>query len=180
MVLHDAVNLAIEICNLLEPFCERVEVAGSIRRGKENPGDIEIVCIPKTEQVKDMFNNVIDSVPVPGFISTINTFEKIKGDPTGKYTQRVYKGETVDIFMVTRRTWAAQLMIRTGDAEFSHLMMKIANKRGFEQRDGILYYDGRAVDLVEEKDYFAVLDVPYVEPRDRTADAFKLRHVLSR
>lgn len=31
----------------LEPFCERVEVAGSIRRGKPQVSDIEIVAIPK-------------------------------------------------------------------------------------------------------------------------------------
>lgn len=29
------------------PYCERVEIAGSIRRGKAEVGDIEIVAVPR-------------------------------------------------------------------------------------------------------------------------------------
>ncbi len=33
----------------LEPYCARIQVAGSIRRRKEMVGDIEIVAIPRYE-----------------------------------------------------------------------------------------------------------------------------------
>lgn len=35
------------IVDEFRPFCDRVEVAGSILRRKQYPGDVEIVCIPK-------------------------------------------------------------------------------------------------------------------------------------
>ena len=34
------------IINWLQPYCDKIEVAGSIRREKETVGDIEIVCQP--------------------------------------------------------------------------------------------------------------------------------------
>jgi DNA polymerase/3'-5' exonuclease PolX len=39
--------IAGEIVDLLTPVCERIEVAGSVRREKATVGDnIEIVCVP--------------------------------------------------------------------------------------------------------------------------------------
>ena len=45
--LAEGVKLANEVVALLETSCERLEVAGSIRRQKETVGDVEIVCIPR-------------------------------------------------------------------------------------------------------------------------------------
>jgi len=35
----------------VSPWCERIEVAGSVRRGKRDVGDVEYVVIPKFEEV---------------------------------------------------------------------------------------------------------------------------------
>ena len=40
--------LAKRIVKQLKPFCRRIEIAGSIRRKNPNPGDIDIVLIPKS------------------------------------------------------------------------------------------------------------------------------------
>jgi DNA polymerase/3'-5' exonuclease PolX len=34
------------------PRCERIEIAGSLRRGKPNVGDIEIFYVPRIGQVQ--------------------------------------------------------------------------------------------------------------------------------
>lgn len=47
MRLDDAERCARGLVTLLAPYCERIEVAGSIRRRKAEPKDIEIVCVPK-------------------------------------------------------------------------------------------------------------------------------------
>ena len=39
--------LADKILEKLKPYCNKIKVAGSIRRHKENPEDIDIVLIPK-------------------------------------------------------------------------------------------------------------------------------------
>ena len=35
------------LVSILAPFCERIEIAGSLRRLKPEVGDIELVVIPK-------------------------------------------------------------------------------------------------------------------------------------
>ena len=49
MKYETAVAYANEITDLLRPFCTRIEIAGGVRRHKESPHDIEIVCIPRIE-----------------------------------------------------------------------------------------------------------------------------------
>ena len=55
MQLEKAEKIARKYVDLLAPFCERIEIAGSTRRKKPEVGDIEIVCIPK--QINDLLNN---------------------------------------------------------------------------------------------------------------------------
>ena len=45
-------SLAKKIVKEIKPFCSRIEIAGSIRRKKSNPGDIDIVLIAKKESDK--------------------------------------------------------------------------------------------------------------------------------
>ena len=42
-----AIEIAEKVKALLLPHCERIEIAGSVRRKKPNVKDIEIVAIPK-------------------------------------------------------------------------------------------------------------------------------------
>jgi len=44
-----ALSVAKELCDLLKPVTQRLIVAGSLRRRKEQVGDVEIVFIPKWE-----------------------------------------------------------------------------------------------------------------------------------
>jgi len=50
-------SLANKIVKLIKPFCRRVEIVGSIRRGEKNTRDIDIVLIPKNqEKVEEMMS----------------------------------------------------------------------------------------------------------------------------
>lgn len=40
-------DLALRVCEVLRPFCVQIEVAGSIRRGRPQPADIDIVALPE-------------------------------------------------------------------------------------------------------------------------------------
>ena len=46
MELSKARDIADQVIERLRPHCERVQIAGSIRRGKERVKDIEIVASP--------------------------------------------------------------------------------------------------------------------------------------
>jgi len=53
--LADARVIAESLMAALGPGCERIEIAGSIRRGRPDVGDIELVAIPRIEQIRDGF-----------------------------------------------------------------------------------------------------------------------------
>src|SRR3972149_1812673 len=63
MKLKQAYGIAGGLVMALRPVCERVEIAGSIRRGKAEVKDIEIVCVPTMELVESLL-----LFPVDGFM----------------------------------------------------------------------------------------------------------------
>jgi DNA polymerase/3'-5' exonuclease PolX len=75
MELKEAKIIAEKYLSILKPFCERIEIAGSIRREQPFPNDIELVCIRKG---RELFN----------FVEAVDQWKKVKGKPSGKYTQR--------------------------------------------------------------------------------------------
>lgn len=121
MYLHTAKIIAKAALQALEPYCIRIEIAGSIRREKEIVGDIEIVCIPKPYET-GLFTS--------GIASVVNQWEKVKGEleyGKSKYTQRVLPGKltgfddkriTLDLFFAEPGNWGTILAIRTGSAEY--------------------------------------------------------------
>lgn len=172
MELLKALNIAENIVRQLKPHCDRIEIAGSIRRKKPEVKDIEIVCIPKQVQQTNIFQEVIGSTPSPGFIELVSSWEKVKGDPKGKYTQRILPdGIKLDLFMVNTDNWGLQLAIRTGSAEYSHKVLASTwVKRGYKAEEGILYKKskpGIPVPVREERDLFLLLNLTYKEPEQR-------------
>lgn len=47
--------IALKLVERLHPYCEKIEIAGSIRRGKPLVKDIEIVTIPKMHYQHGLF-----------------------------------------------------------------------------------------------------------------------------
>ena len=45
MKLEICEQIASDLIKLLQPYCLRCKVAGSVRRKKPEPNDIEIICI---------------------------------------------------------------------------------------------------------------------------------------
>lgn len=157
MILAQASEIADKYKNLLAPWCERIEIAGSIRRGKKEVSDIELVCIPRSCHL------------VP-FVTTVKQWIKIKGEPTGKYTRRkLYEGIYLDLFIANKNNWGLIYAIRTGSAEYSHKVLAIGwVKKGFESRDGVLYdKKGKATFIREEEDLFELIGVPFIMPERR-------------
>jgi DNA polymerase/3'-5' exonuclease PolX len=157
MELERAGTIAENCVAILRPFCERIEIAGSIRRRRPIVGDIEIVCIPRG---KEMY----------GFVETVNKWYKLKGEPTGKYTRRLLpEGIKLDLFIANRDNWGLIFAIRTGNAKFSHEVLAIGwKKKGFESRNGILFKpDATKTFIREEKELFDLIGIPYVVPEMR-------------
>lgn len=126
MNLRQAKTIALEVADRLAPFCDRIHIAGSIRRQKSEVKDIEIVCQPTMDKVEDLFGGTLKTYRNTSFIFEVYELGIIgKGKPEdGKYCQiglNTKVGEIkLDLFMPEPNDYFRQLAIRTGSAEYSH------------------------------------------------------------
>jgi len=122
MVLEEARNIAINLWNFLKPQCDIIKIAGSIRREKPEVKDIEIVALPKTVDVKDLFDNVIGKQRIPEWKQAVDTLgQVVKGTTSGRYMQIQLKNENIvlDLFMPEDFDYWRQFAIRTGSADWT-------------------------------------------------------------
>jgi DNA polymerase/3'-5' exonuclease PolX len=167
MKLAGALEITKAVMLQLQPYCDRLEVGGSIRRKRPFVKDIELVCIPKQTPV-DFFE--AEFVVDPCFCAVVNQWPAVKGRPTGRYTQRILpQGITLDLFIANPRNWGMILAIRTGSAEFSYRTLACRWKRlGYKSEDGILRNKfGDQVEIREERDLFNLLGIGWVDPECR-------------
>ena len=168
-----ALPLANAVVSTLRPYCSRIEIAGSLRRGCATVGDIEIVAVPLPildlfgEPVRDV--SVLDSVVRELWGQTIT-----KNGP--KYKQ--FKvGNTilvmqVDLFLATADNWGLIYMLRTGGSEFSHRMVTPRKwggymPEGYVVKDGSVWWRGATVPVPDETTLFRLWEMDAVTPRER-------------
>ena len=157
MEYQKALQIAEKVKQQLEPYCDRIEIAGSIRRKKPEVKDIEIVAIPN-----DRFQI--------GLI--INKWKKIEGNIEGKYMQRELPDEIrLDLFFATERNWGNILLIRTGDLDFCKKFMILILKNGYKQENGYLKKDEITIPILEEIELFKLVNLSFIEPNSRNKNA---------
>ncbi len=154
MEFKEAYKIAERVKKQLEPYCDRISIAGSLRREKAEVKDIEIVAIPN-----DRFQL--------GLI--VNKWMKVRGEVSGKYTQRILPdGIKLDLFFATKKNWGLIFAIRTGSAEYSHKVLGIGwVKAGYKSKEGTLHKDNKPIEVREEIDLFNLIGVEYAEPKQR-------------
>lgn len=171
MKLEEAQKIADMVKAELAPYCERIEVAGSVRRRKPDPHDIDMVCVPRTFMLTDMLGPTGVSERDKGFWIAVNKLGTVvKGEPrAGKLIQLDIEGVNVEIFVATRDNWGLMLAIRTGPAGYSHHVLAHGWVRnGYHSIDGMMTKAGMLVPVREERDLFAIAGVEWVPPEQRT------------
>jgi DNA polymerase/3'-5' exonuclease PolX len=166
MRLEQAERIAERVKAELTPHCERIEIAGSIRRRRREAGDIEVVCIPKVVG-GGLFGDLVERSPE--FCRVVDRWEWIKGRSDGKYTQRrLPDGINLDLFTARAENWGLILAIRTGSADYSHNVLATGwVRRGYASKDGMLRRGDETVVVREERDLFDLIGVPWVDPERR-------------
>lgn len=163
MIHSEALQIAERIKSQLAPHCDRIEIAGSIRRQKPEVKDIEIVCIPKPYENNGMF--------VSGIAEVVNDWEKVKGElgPECKYTQRVLpEGIKLDLFFATKGNWGWIYALRTGSADFNFKYLDAIKKKGYRADGGqIVDRWGKAQVVETEEAFFDLIDMEFISPEYR-------------
>lgn len=198
MPLVEARVIALRLRGAMQPFCERVEIAGSIRRDKPEVGDIEIVAVPKWEgqaDPTDLFGertirrnllwhefgcvspeNRRRDCPNLGWIKPgVSEIRAWHISEAGKYWRGYLPdhGIKLDVFLATPENWGAIYLIRTGSADFSAAVMGHARRVGYRFEDGSFWLGseskgGSVLPVYEERDVFDHLGLEFVPPRERT------------
>jgi DNA polymerase/3'-5' exonuclease PolX len=186
----EAVSLAWEVVSLLSPYCERMEVCGSIRRNRETIGDIEIVAMPIVDQVEQhgMFGPVgkIEIDRLHGrcieLVREGELFHRL--DKNGqmafgsRHKRLSYRGFGLDLFAVKPpNQWGPIHLIRTGSAQFVKRLVTPEEQggwcpKGLYFKDGQVWrigYQGPAepLDTPSEMDVFLAVGRGFIPPEER-------------
>lgn len=187
-------RIAVEVMKLLGPACEQMIIAGSIRRLKPFPEDVELVVRPRltTDQLH-MFDAEDEEISaLDRHVERLLLAEQAEPRPRLAWSKVVkangtrYKRLTwcgkveIDLFAVLPPAqWGALLAIRTGPADFGHLLVTKqcyggAMPSDWEQKGGALWRPTGCVGVEKvetptEESYFAALGLPCWPPEERNA-----------
>jgi len=174
VALAEARARAEALVAMMRPHCERCEVAGSVRRGKAEVKDIEIVAVPKWEERvsgSDLFGaervktNLLfewaQGAQQSGLVEWIKpgtpAIVPWMIDPNGKYWRALARRPRepltsatmkLDLFLARPENFGLIFLIRTGPAEFSQKLVTQKCKGGW-MPDWMRVQDGR---LWQDKD----------------------------
>jgi DNA polymerase/3'-5' exonuclease PolX len=186
MELGQAQVIAKKWIETLKPFCDRIEIAGSIRRNKYEIKDIDLVAIPKTTDIPGLlqgftttFNALEDAIP--RLFMDHKYLATLKSGP--KYKQLLLnEGIHLELWIVTPpASWGVIYLQRTGPEDFGHWAVTQKNKGGalpsyLHVEGGAIWHRSRKLETPEEKDVFEILGMDYIEPDQRRAQWRVLEH----
>jgi DNA ligase-1 len=161
-------NLADKLKQEILPYCKKVEVAGSIRRKKPEPRDIDIVVVPKDEVAKDAIKNKL-----------LEKAQSVRlvGD---KEISVVVDNTQVDVYFTDEVSYGAMLLFLTGPNVFNISMRKRAKDMGYLLNQWGLF-DRRTGKLIAstEEGIFKALGMYYEPPELRGMGGQKLMKKLA-
>jgi DNA polymerase/3'-5' exonuclease PolX len=199
--LDRALLLAARIEADLDPYCELIELAGSLRRRTFDVGDLEVVCIPRTRRETDLFGDPVGpSIDMlTEHLEALQAAGTIRRRPdkngragglnrlTWRFGDDITEVEIgLDIFRALPTTLGCVLALRTGPYQLSKRLVTQRAKAGLcpnemEFKDGGLwrYIPGAGagrrafVPTPDETTLFRELGLPFVAPEHRFATTFE-------
>ena len=135
---------------------QRLEPAGSLRRGKETVGDLDILAVSdRPDQA------------VAAFLG-LSEVEQILAQGPKKASVRLSGGFQVDLRVVPREAFGAALQYFTGSKEHNIRLRERAVARGLKLSEyGLFAEDGQVVAQATEEDIYEALGLVWVPPELR-------------
>jgi len=155
----------------LAPLCQRIEIAGSLRRGKADLKDVELVALP------------IDSKALLARLDNWVIAGKIRKAiyPDGsqrwgsKYRGFTYESIRFELFTADADNWGYQLWLRTGPADANEYVMRqcISYQSPYHARDGYWWAGDARLSVPDEVELFRLLGMPPLHPVYRTLERYQ-------
>jgi DNA polymerase/3'-5' exonuclease PolX len=193
MKLDEARQVAEEIVAALAPACERVEIAGSIRRCVPEVKDVEIVFIAKTETfVQDLFGDVVKEICHADLViadlidgGVLARDEQVKRwGPKYKRAIHCSSRMVVELFRAQPDNWGYILALRTGPAGFNKIWAAYVREGGclpsyLRLKGGYVWQNGERVVTATEESFFATILVRCWPPEERARERLRA-HLVAR
>ena len=179
----DALAVAKELCDHLKPYCQRLIVAGSLRRRKAEVGDVEILYVPTMATEPDglfggreysLADHHIDAAFACGIIAQRkNVRGSTTWGPKNKLAMHIASGIPVDFFATTAEAWYNYLVCRTGPAESNIAICQASIAKGwrwnpyaagFSRQQGV---ETEIYLVTSERDVFDFVGLPFRDPWER-------------
>lgn len=175
--LAEAERVARALVEALAPACERIEIAGSVRRKKPEVSDLELVAVPRLIDGAsvDLFSPPPKESLLDIFLRDLERSGRLVQHPTSKADGPRYKkrwapkaGMQVDLFVVLPPAeWGAIFAIRTGPADYSARAVTALRSRGLRCEGGQVWRGNTVLPCPDEASFFAHCGMPLVPPEDR-------------
>lgn len=184
--LAEARQIIGELVEILRPACERIEIAGSVRRGKPEVHDAEVVIIPTPDLLP-----LTDTLIEYGRAQYALYGEKRTKRWGQNYRGLLFGGIKCELFMTNENNWGFQLWLRTGPGDANKYIMNWLGLKWLNApvrfQEGSGWYsrhwshdskkwvapDRQRLRIASEEDLFAVLGMPYLPPGERTEARYK-------
>lgn len=194
--LAEARRIAEHIRATLASLCEQIDIAGSVRRGRPNCGDIDLVLLLKEGQRDALEKRVRQSANTRVLKSgtQIMAFVLHNGMQVDLYFATP---ATSDFFSTTPTNYGMRLLAMTGSKEHNVKLAKLAKSNGvhFHPYKGLMrggeyvtvdyhhreapggeyvnrreeYEGGEVFASATEEEIFAALGLPFIPPAEREA-----------
>lgn len=177
--------VAYQLRDSLAPACERIEVAGSIRRNRPIVGDIELVATSRVEEAPDgLWGDVGQTSALPGRVDELIASRVLEAHPSDpkrgpRYSKlwHAATGMQVDLFTPAMESFGLMMAIRTGPAAYSQALVTDMKRgpRPHHVAEGQLHRGiacwvaggCEAVAVPDERDLYAELGIPWLPPERR-------------
>ncbi len=154
--LGEALLIAEEVADRVAelPGVKRVEIAGSIRRGKETIGDVDILCEAADGK------SVVEAFTSLDFVKRVLASGATKGSITVE--QRGGGELQVDLRVVEHDAFGAALQYFTGSKEHNVRLREMAVRRKWRLNEYGLYDGDDRIAGADEADIYRKLDLPLI------------------
>lgn len=162
--LSKARAFAEKVMEQIAPYCERMEIAGSIRRKVHTVSDVDLVVVPR--DVKGLMKRALErgvQVCAGEHVFRVETVVGVQIDIYFAHTGKP------DLFRPLPSNWGSVLLCRTGSREHNIKLCQQANKLGlkWDPSFGLFNEFGDCLAAATEEELFAALQLDYVKPEDR-------------
>ena len=174
--LAEAREVAQDLITLLRPMCERIEVAGSVRRKRPQVGDIELVVVSKEAPSTSLWlerprldARTLELIGVGILNYRLNKNGHLAFGLKNKLLIHVPSGIHVDLFSTNMENFGMSWIVRTGPAEFNIKMMSRFISLGMRGHayGGVTDQHGNELPCPDEETVFHLLGWRYRPPEER-------------